>query len=121
MTTQVIMPQMGESVFEGTLTKWLKREGDTVVRDEPLFEIATDKVDSEVPAPASGVLSEILVPEGKTVKIDTVLATIEEEKAQKTGDLKTAPPDSKGPEAKAPERDAQKALRGGTGRSSETG
>jgi pyruvate dehydrogenase E2 component (dihydrolipoamide acetyltransferase) len=78
MTTKVIMPQMGESVFEGTLTRWLKKVGDTVTRDEPLFEISTDKVDSEIPAPASGILAEILVPEGKTVQINTVLALINE-------------------------------------------
>jgi pyruvate dehydrogenase E2 component (dihydrolipoamide acetyltransferase) len=63
MTTNVIMPQMGESVFEGTLTKWLKKVGDRVTRDEPLFEISTDKVDTEIPSPASGILSAILVPE----------------------------------------------------------
>ena len=78
MSTKVIMPQMGESIFEGTLTKWLKKVGDAVTRDEPLFEISTDKVDSEIPSPASGVLSEILVPEGKTVQINTVLAIINE-------------------------------------------
>jgi pyruvate dehydrogenase E2 component (dihydrolipoamide acetyltransferase) len=72
------MPQMGESVFEGTLTKWLKKVGEPVARDEPLFEISTDKVDSEVPSPASGILSEILIPEGKTVQINTVLAIISE-------------------------------------------
>ena len=98
MTTQVIMPQMGESIFEGTLTKWLKKAGDTVVRDEPLFEIATDKVDSEIPAPASGILSEILVPEGKTIQINTVLATIEEE-----GGSKAAAPEAGAPEAGASE------------------
>lgn len=76
MAIQVLMPQMGESVFEGTLTKWLKKVGDSVVRDEPLFEISTDKVDSEIPSPASGILSEILVPEGKTIQINTVLAVI---------------------------------------------
>ena len=76
MTTKVTMPQMGESIFEGTLTKWLKKVGETVVRDEPLFEISTDKVDSEIPSPASGVLSQILIPEGKTVQINTVLAII---------------------------------------------
>jgi pyruvate dehydrogenase E2 component (dihydrolipoamide acetyltransferase) len=76
MTTKVIMPQMGESIFEGTLTKWLKKVGESVNRDEPLFEISTDKVDSEIPSPASGVLSEILVPEGKTVQINTVVAII---------------------------------------------
>jgi pyruvate dehydrogenase E2 component (dihydrolipoamide acetyltransferase) len=86
MTTNVIMPQMGESVFECTLTKWLKKVGDTVVKDEPLFEISTDKVDSEIPAPASGILSAILVPEGKTVQINTVVANIDEAKSvdQKT-------------------------------------
>lgn len=82
MTTKVTMPQMGESIFEGTLTKWLKKVGDTVMRDEPLFEISTDKVDSEIPSPASGVLSEILVPEGKTVQINTVLAIINGEGAE---------------------------------------
>jgi 2-oxoglutarate dehydrogenase E2 component (dihydrolipoamide succinyltransferase) len=69
---------MGESVFEGTLTKWLKKVGDKVVRDEPLFEISTDKVDSEIPSPASGILSAIIVPEGKTVQVNAVLATIDE-------------------------------------------
>jgi pyruvate dehydrogenase E2 component (dihydrolipoamide acetyltransferase) len=78
MATKVIMPQMGESIFEGTLTKWLKKVGDPVVRDEPLFEISTDKVDSEIPSPVSGVLTQIIVPEGKTVQINTVLAIIEE-------------------------------------------
>jgi pyruvate dehydrogenase E2 component (dihydrolipoamide acetyltransferase) len=76
MTTKVIMPQMGESVFEGTLTKWLKRVGDPVTQDEPLFEISTDKVDSEIPAPASGILTAILVPVGTTIQINTVVAII---------------------------------------------
>jgi pyruvate dehydrogenase E2 component (dihydrolipoamide acetyltransferase) len=76
MPTNVTMPQMGESIFEGTLTKWLKKVGDTIARDEPLFEISTDKVDSEIPSPTSGTLSQILVPEGKTVQINTVLAII---------------------------------------------
>ena len=84
MTIKVTMPQMGESVYEGTLTKWLKKTGDAVNRDEPLFEISTDKVDSEIPSPASGVLSEILVPEGETVKIDTVLAIIGETAGEST-------------------------------------
>ena len=74
--TKVIMPQMGESIFEGTITKWLKKKGDRVERDEPLFEISTDKVDSEIPAPASGVVQEILVKEGQTVQINTVVAVI---------------------------------------------
>jgi pyruvate dehydrogenase E2 component (dihydrolipoamide acetyltransferase) len=74
--TDVVMPQMGESIFEGTITKWLKKVGDTVARDEPLFEISTDKVDAEIPSPAAGVLTEIKVPEGNTVEINTVVAVI---------------------------------------------
>jgi len=74
--TDVIMPQMGESIFEGTITKWLKKPGDTVQQDEPLFEISTDKVDAEIPAPAAGVLSEIKMPAGTTVQINTVVAVI---------------------------------------------
>jgi pyruvate dehydrogenase E2 component (dihydrolipoamide acetyltransferase) len=81
MQSNVIMPQMGESIFEGTITKWLKNVGDPVKRDEPLFEISTDKVDSEIPAPASGVLSEIRVKEGETVQINTVVAVIAEGEA----------------------------------------
>jgi pyruvate dehydrogenase E2 component (dihydrolipoyllysine-residue acetyltransferase) len=78
MTTKVIMPQMGESIVEGTITKWLKKVGEKVGRDEPLFEISTDKVDSEIPSPAAGVVTEILVPEGQTVQINTVVAVIGE-------------------------------------------
>jgi pyruvate dehydrogenase E2 component (dihydrolipoamide acetyltransferase) len=74
----VVMPQMGESIVEGTLTKWLKKAGEHVERDEPLFEISTDKVDTEIPAPAAGVLKEVLVEEGKTVAISTVVGRIEE-------------------------------------------
>ena len=74
----VVMPQMGESIVEGTLTKWLKKPGEHVERDEPLFEISTDKVDTEIPAPTSGVLSEVLVEEGKTVAISTVVGRINE-------------------------------------------
>jgi 2-oxoglutarate dehydrogenase E2 component (dihydrolipoamide succinyltransferase) len=76
MPTDIIMPQMGESIVEGTITKWLKKPGDKVQRDEPLFEISTDKVDAEIPAPASGVLQEIKVTEGTTVGINTVVGTI---------------------------------------------
>ena len=76
MPTDVVMPQMGESIFEGTITKWLKKPGDKVQRDEPLFEISTDKVDAEIPAPASGILQEIKVPEGNTVQVNTVVALI---------------------------------------------
>ncbi len=74
--TDVLMPQMGESITEGTITKWLKKVGDTVQRDEPIFEISTDKVDAEIPSPVAGVLSEIKVPEGSTVTINTVVAVI---------------------------------------------
>ncbi len=76
MPTDVIMPQMGESIFEGTITKWLKKPGDTVQRDEPLFEISTDKVDAEIPSPASGVLTEVKIAEGNTVQINTVVGVI---------------------------------------------
>ena len=76
----IIMPQMGESIAEGTLSKWLKKVGDEVKRDEPIFEISTDKVDAEIPAPAAGVLAEILVKEGETVAVQTVVARLETEK-----------------------------------------
>jgi pyruvate dehydrogenase E2 component (dihydrolipoamide acetyltransferase) len=77
MAVDVIMPQMGESIFEGTITKWLKKAGDKIERDEPLFEISTDKVDAEIPSPSAGVLKEIKVAEGQTVPIQTVVAVIE--------------------------------------------
>jgi pyruvate dehydrogenase E2 component (dihydrolipoamide acetyltransferase) len=73
---EVLMPQMGESITEGTLTKWLKKVGDTVARDEPIFEISTDKVDAEIPSPSAGILSEIRVQEGQTVTVSTVVAVI---------------------------------------------
>ena len=81
----VIMPQMGESIAEGTLSKWLKKVGDAVKRDEPIFEISTDKVDAEIPAPQAGVLAEILVTEGQTVAIQTVVARIETDGASAAG------------------------------------
>jgi pyruvate dehydrogenase E2 component (dihydrolipoamide acetyltransferase) len=77
MAVDVVMPQMGESIFEGTITKWLKKPGDKVERDEPLFEISTDKVDAEIPAPAAGVLREIKIAEGQTVPVKTVVAVID--------------------------------------------
>src|SRR5579871_3569774 len=77
MSVDVIMPQMGESIFEGTITRWLKKPGDHVERDEPLFEISTDKVDAEIPAPSAGTLKEIKVNEGQTVPIQTVVAVID--------------------------------------------
>jgi len=79
MPTDVVMPQMGESIFEGTITKWLKKAGDRVEKDEPLFEISTDKVDAEIPSPVAGVLSEIKVEAGATVQINTVVATVTQE------------------------------------------
>src|SRR5512139_1904849 len=85
--TDVIMPQMGESIAEGTITKWMKKVGDKVQRDEPLFEISTDKVDAEIPAPASGVLKEIRFEPGTTVPINTVVAVIGAE-----GEAVAAPP-----------------------------
>src|SRR3954469_19607481 len=75
------MPQMGESIAEGTLSRWLKKVGDTVKRDEPIFEISTDKVDAEIPAAANGVLAEILVKEGQTVAVQTVVARLETDAA----------------------------------------
>ena len=76
MPTDIVMPQMGESIFEGTITKWLKQPGEKVQRDEPLFEISTDKVDAEIPAPASGTLQEIKVQAGHTVQVNTVVGVI---------------------------------------------
>ena len=77
MAVDVVMPQMGESIFEGTITKWLKKAGDKIERDEPLFEISTDKVDAEIPSPSAGVLKEIKIAEGQTVPVQTVVAVIE--------------------------------------------
>src|ERR1700736_4663747 len=76
MPTEIVMPQMGESIVEGTITKWLKKPGDKIQLDDPLFEISTDKVDAEIPAPASGVLQEIKVSEGNTVQVNTVVGVI---------------------------------------------
>ncbi|HEX6739677.1 MAG TPA: biotin/lipoyl-containing protein, partial [Vicinamibacteria bacterium] len=83
--TDVIMPQMGESIAEGTVTKWLKNVGDKVQRDEPLFEISTDKVDAEIPSPAAGVLKEIRVQPGTTVPINTVVGVIAAEGEAQAG------------------------------------
>jgi pyruvate dehydrogenase E2 component (dihydrolipoamide acetyltransferase) len=89
MPTDIVMPQMGESIFEGTITKWLKKPGDKVQRDEPLFEISTDKVDAEIPAPAAGILQDIKVAEGATVQVNTVVGTISAE--GESGATKSAP------------------------------
>jgi 2-oxoglutarate dehydrogenase E2 component (dihydrolipoamide succinyltransferase) len=97
MATDIVMPQMGESIVEGTITKWLKKPGDKIQRDEPLFEISTDKVDAEIPAPASGVLQEIKVSEGTTVQVNTVVGTISDgdgaapAKAAPAAEKKSAP------------------------------
>jgi len=109
MPTDVIMPQMGESIVEGTITKWLKKPGEKVQRDEPLFEISTDKVDAEIPSPAAGVLQEIKAAEGSTVQVNTVVGTIaaDGEAAPKAAaaPAKAAPPEPKkeaAPAAAAP-------------------
>jgi len=117
MPTDVVMPQMGESIFEGTITKWLKQSGDKVQRDEPLFEISTDKVDAEIPAPASGTLQEIKVAAGNTVQVNTVVAVIAGEgdaaapapAAAPKSEIKkeAAPPPPPAAAAKAPEPEAE--------------
>jgi pyruvate dehydrogenase E2 component (dihydrolipoyllysine-residue acetyltransferase) len=103
MPTDIVMPQMGESIFEGTITKWLKQPGDKVQRDEPLFEISTDKVDAEIPAPASGTLQEIKVEAGNTVQVNTVVGVIgdgEGASAPAPAPAKAAAPAEPAPEAK---------------------
>ena len=106
MPTDIIMPQMGESIVEGTITKWLKKPGDKVQRDEPLFEISTDKVDAEIPAPASGVLQEIKVTEGTTVGVNTVVGTI-------AADGEAAAPRQKSPLRQLQNEDQQRRRRAG--------
>jgi 2-oxoglutarate dehydrogenase E2 component (dihydrolipoamide succinyltransferase) len=104
MAVDVIMPQMGESIFEGTITKWLKKPGDKIDRDEPLFEISTDKVDAEIPSPSAGVLKEIKVTEGQTVPIQTIVAVIDADGAAASA-APAAPAKSEAP--KAPPAPAQ--------------
>jgi pyruvate dehydrogenase E2 component (dihydrolipoamide acetyltransferase) len=101
MAVDIVMPQMGESIFEGTITKWLKKPGDKVERDEPLFEISTDKVDAEIPSPAAGVLKEIKVAEGQTVPIQTVVGVIDA-----AGAAASAPAPAKAAPAPAPPKAA---------------
>ena len=103
MRVDVVMPQMGESIAEGTIVRWIKKVGDTVDRDEPLFEISTDKVDAEIPAPAAGVLTEIKVKEGETVAVNSVVATIGTSSDVSSGQEPEAPP---APPPVAPPRDA---------------
>ena len=102
MAVDVVMPQMGESIFEGTITKWLKKPGDKVERDEPLFEISTDKVDAEIPSPSAGVLKEIKIPEGQTVPIQTVVAVIDGAGAAAASAPAAAPPAPAAKPAAAP-------------------
>ena len=113
--TDVVMPQMGESIVEGTLTKWLKKPGEHIERDEPLFEISTDKVDTEIPSPAAGTLAEVLVEEGKTVSINTVVARITDgadgtgaapAKPAEAPKAAAAPPPPPAPAPAAPEPEA---------------
>jgi pyruvate dehydrogenase E2 component (dihydrolipoamide acetyltransferase) len=108
MPTEVIMPQMGESIFEGTITKWLKKPGDTVQRDEPLFEISTDKVDAEIPSPASGVLTEVKIEEGNTVKVNTIVALIAESAESNGQTAAAAAPPSEAAPPEAPKVSAAK-------------
>ena len=103
MPTDIVMPQMGESIVEGTITKWLKKPGDKIQRDEPLFEISTDKVDAEIPAPASGVLQDIRVSEGATVQVNTVVGTI----ASDGESAAASPSKSNSQPAAAPEKQKQ--------------
>src|SRR5215813_9628338 len=102
MATEVVMPQMGESIAEGTITKWLKNVGDHVDRDEPLFEISTDKVDAEIPSPAAGTLTEIKHKEGETVEVNTVVAVLDGDGAQPSA----APPAAVVETATAKEQEA---------------
>ncbi|HEX3741154.1 MAG TPA: biotin/lipoyl-containing protein, partial [Terriglobales bacterium] len=109
MATDIVMPQMGESIVEGTITKWLKKPGDKIQRDEPLFEISTDKVDAEIPAPASGVLQEIKVTEGTTVQVNTVVGTISD--GDGAAPAKAAPAEKKSPPPPAPKAEARPAAK----------
>jgi pyruvate dehydrogenase E2 component (dihydrolipoyllysine-residue acetyltransferase) len=105
MPTDVVMPQMGESIAEGTIVRWIKKEGDQVARDEPLFEISTDKVDAEIPSPAAGIVDEIRVHEGETVPVNSVVAIIrqaDEKQSEKVAGNGAAKPSTQAPPAPAP-------------------
>lgn len=106
MATDVLMPQMGESIAEGTIVKWLKKVGEAVARDEPLFEISTDKVDAEIPSPAAGVLTEILASEGETIAVNAIVARIKEageaEGESAPQETPSAPAEPEAPKAAAP-------------------
>jgi 2-oxoglutarate dehydrogenase E2 component (dihydrolipoamide succinyltransferase) len=99
MSTEVVMPQMGESIAEGTITKWLKKVGERVERDEPLFEISTDKVDAEIPSPAAGTLTEIKFNEGETVEVNTVVAVLD---GDSSSSVKSPSPPAAQPEPPPP-------------------
>src|SRR4030095_13374800 len=105
MPTDVVMPQMGESIAEGTIVRWIKKEGDQVARDEPLFEISTDKVDAEIPSPAAGIVDEIRVHEGETVPVNSVVAIIrqadEKQSKKVAGNGPATPPPSSAASASA--------------------
>src|ERR1051325_3590847 len=92
MSTEVVMPQMGESIAEGTITKWLKKVGERVERDEPLFEISTDKVDAEIPSPAAGTLTEVRYNEGDTVEVNVVVAVLDGDQAGAPAEAPPAKP-----------------------------
>ncbi|HYE86299.1 MAG TPA: dihydrolipoamide acetyltransferase family protein [Vicinamibacterales bacterium] len=109
MSTPVVMPQMGESIAEGTIVRWIKKVGETVDRDEPLFEISTDKVDAEIPSPAAGVLTDIAVKEGETVPVNSVVATI-----GVAGEVAPAAPAPDGPPKAGGETPSEKADSTGT-------
>src|ERR687894_1137287 len=99
MSTEVVMPQMGESIAEGTITRWLKKVGERVERDEPLFEISTDKVDAEIPSPAAGTLTQVLFKEGDTVEVNKVVAYIGD-----AGEAGAAPPPARTPPGAGPQQ-----------------
>src|SRR5262249_52139957 len=106
MPTDVVMPQMGESIAEGTIVRWIKKVGDSVERDEPLFEISTDKVDAEIPSPAAGVITEIRATEGQTVEVNSVVAIIGEAGAKPAAPA-AAPKPAEAPKTVPPPAAAQ--------------
>src|SRR5215475_2926131 len=109
MSEEVKMPQMGESIAEGTIVRWLKQVGENIKRDEPLFEISTDKVDAEIPAPSSGVLTEIKVKEGETVPVNTVVAVIDGDGAKPASTVERAgTTPAAAPTAAAPAKTAER-------------
>src|SRR6201996_6366959 len=109
MSVSVSMPQLGESVTEGTVTRWLKKEGERVEADEPLLEVSTDKVDTEIPSPAAGVLREIAVGEDETVEVGAQLAVIEEGDGAGSGGAPASGPAQEAPSAPAQQAPAQSA------------